>query len=32
MDPDPIVKEAREARAKLPAEARYDVHRFFEKL
>jgi hypothetical protein len=32
MNPDPIVKEAREAGAKLAAEAGYDVHRFFEKL
>jgi len=32
MDPDPIVKEVREAGAKLAAEAGHDVHRFFEKL
>jgi hypothetical protein len=32
MNPDPIVKEVREAGAKLAAEAGYDVHRFFEKL
>lgn len=32
MDPDPIVKEVREAGAKLAAEAGYDVHCFFEKL
>ena len=32
MKPDPIVKEVREAGAKLAAEAGYDVHRFFEKL
>ena len=32
MDPDPIVKEVREAGAKLAAEAGYDVHRFFENL
>jgi len=32
MIPDPIVKEVREAGAKLAAEAGYDVHRFFERL
>ena len=32
MNPDPIVKEVRETGAKLAAEARYDVHRFFENL
>ena len=32
MNPDPIVKEVREAGAKLAAEAGYDVHRFFERL
>jgi hypothetical protein len=32
MNPDPIVKEVREAGAKLAAEAGNDVHRFFEKL
>jgi hypothetical protein len=32
MNPDPIVKEVREAGAKLAAEAGYDVHRFFENL
>jgi hypothetical protein len=32
MDPDPIVKEVREAGAKLAAETGYDVHCFFEKL
>ncbi len=32
MDPDPIVKDVREAGAKLAAEAGYDVHRFFENL
>jgi hypothetical protein len=32
MEPDPIVKEVREAGAKLAAEAGYDVHRFFENL
>jgi hypothetical protein len=32
MKPDPIVKEAREAGAKLAAEAGYDVHCFFENL
>ena len=32
MKPDPIVKEVREAGAKLAAEAGCDVHRFFEKL
>lgn len=32
MNPDPIVKEVREAGAKLAAEAGHDVHRFFEKL
>jgi hypothetical protein len=32
MNPDPIVKEVREAGAKLAAEAEYDVHRFFERL
>ena len=29
---DPIVKEVREAGAKLAAEAGYDIHRFFENL
>jgi hypothetical protein len=32
VNPDPIVKEVREAGAKLAAEAGYDVHRFFERL
>ncbi len=32
MNSDPIVKEVREAGAKLAAEAGYDVHRFFENL
>lgn len=32
MNPDPIVREVREAGAKLAAEAGYDVHRFFENL
>ncbi|OHB73985.1 MAG: hypothetical protein A2Z25_05670 [Planctomycetes bacterium RBG_16_55_9] len=32
MNPDPIVKEVREAGAKLAAEAGYNVHRFFERL
>lgn len=32
MNPDPIVKEVREAGAKLAAEAGYDVHQFFENL
>jgi hypothetical protein len=32
MNPDPIVKEVREAGAKLAAEAGNDIHRFFEKL
>jgi len=32
MNPDPIVKEVREAGAKLAAEAGHDVHRFFENL
>ncbi|MBI5528102.1 MAG: hypothetical protein HY897_17360 [Deltaproteobacteria bacterium] len=32
MNADPIVKEVREAGAKLAAEAGYDVHRFFEIL
>jgi hypothetical protein len=32
MKPDPIVKEVRDAGAKLAAEAGNDVHRFFEKL
>jgi hypothetical protein len=32
MDLDPIIKEVREAGAKLAAEAGYDVHRFFENL
>ena len=32
MNTDPIVKETREAGAKLAAEAGYDVHRFFENL
>lgn len=32
MNPDPIVKEVREAGAKLAAEAGDDVHRFFENL
>jgi len=32
MNPDPIVKEVREAGAKLAVEARHDVHRFFEML
>jgi len=32
MNPDPIVKEVREAGAKLAQEAGYDVHRFFQNL
>jgi hypothetical protein len=32
MNLDPIVKEVRDAGAKLAAEAGYDVHSFFEKL
>ena len=32
MYTDPIVKEVREAGAKLAAEAGHDVHRFFERL
>ena len=32
MNPDPIVKEVREAGAKLAADAGHDVHRFFENL
>jgi len=32
MNPNPIVKEVREAGAKLAAEAGYDVHRFFENM
>ena len=32
MNPDPIVKEVREAGAKLAAEAGNDLHCFFEKL
>lgn len=32
MNHDPIVKEMRDAGAKLAAKAGYDVHRFFEKL
>ncbi|MGO8703859.1 MAG: hypothetical protein ACLQVA_08575 [Candidatus Brocadiia bacterium] len=32
MNPDPIVKEVRQAGAKLAAEAGYDVHRFFKML
>ena len=32
MNTDPIVKEVREAGAKLAEEAGYDVHRFFERL
>jgi len=32
MNPDPIVKEVREAGAKLAAEAGNDIHRFFENL
>ena len=32
MDADPIVKEVRDAGAKLAAEAGNDVYRFFEKL
>ena len=30
MKPDPIVKEVREAGARLAAKAGHDVHRFFE--
>lgn len=32
MDADPIVKEVRDAGAKLAEEAGYDLHRFFENL
>ena len=32
MNPDPIVKEVREAGAKLAADAGHDIHRFFENL
>ena len=32
MNPDPIVKEVREAGARLAAEADHDIHRFFENL
>jgi len=32
MNDDPIVKEVREAGAKLAQDARYDVHRFLEHL
>jgi len=32
MNPDPIVKEVREAGAKLAAEAGNDIHRFFANL
>ena len=32
MITDPIVKEVREAGAKLASDAGYDVHRFFENL
>jgi len=32
MNPDPIVKEIREAGAKLAAKAGNDLHRFFENL
>ena len=32
MNPDPIVKEVREAGAVLAAQAGHDVHRFFENL
>jgi hypothetical protein len=32
MNPDPIVKEVREAGAKMAAEAGNDVHRFFANL
>jgi len=32
MNRDPIVKQVREAGAKLAAEAGYDVHRFFKNL
>ena len=32
MNTDPIVKEVREAGAKLAAEAGGDIHRFFENL
>ena len=32
MNPDPIVKEVREAGAKMAAEAGNDIHRFFANL
>jgi len=32
MSPDPIVREVREAGARLAAEAGNDMHRFFERL